>query len=332
MVNSQTELLFGYTREELLGMQVELLIAERYRAHYPAQREAFFENPEARSMADGRALVGVHKSGADIQLEITLRPMEIEGKAKVLVSIVDTTEREKYIRELTRINHDLNQFAYIASHDLKPPLRGIDQLATWLSEDLADNVGAQTVEHLRLMRVRIKRMESLLNDLLAYSRAGRKDGEIVSIDTAELISEAFELCSFNTDFHLKLIGNFPTILSHKAPLELVFRNLLCNAIKHHDRAKGQITVSIEQSDTRLEFNLADDGPGIPPELYSRAFTMFQTLRPRDEVEGSGMGLALVKKTVEAFDGIITVSANTPRGVIFHFTWPVQYSPYVEHSE
>ncbi|MFZ6712877.1 PAS domain S-box protein [Undibacterium sp. TC9W] len=321
MVNAQTEHLFGYPRAELLGQPMEMLIPARFRSQHPDLRAQYFTSPSTRAMGSGRDLFGLHKDGSEFQIEIGLNPIQTADGLKVLSAIVDISERKRFTDELSRRNQELNNFAYVASHDLKSPLRGVDQLATWLTEDLAGKIDDETNEHLRLMRMRIKRMERLLDDLLLYFRAGQLGGAVEHIDFADLVRDVFELCCPDQSFRLELQGEFPRCHTHKVPLELVFRNLMSNAIKHHDTKKGCIVVRSMPNEQWLEFSVSDDGPGIPAKHTERVFAMFQTLRPRDEVEGSGMGLAIIKKTIESLGGSIRLSANQPRGAVFNFTWP-----------
>jgi len=321
MVNAQTEHLFGYQREELLGQPMEILIPARFRPQHPGLRSSYFASPSTRAMGTGRDLFGLRKDGSEFQIEIGLNPIQTADGLKVLSAIVDISERKRFTDELSRRNQELNSFAYVASHDLKSPLRGVDQLATWLTEDLAGKIDDETNEHLRLMRMRIKRMEKLLDDLLLYFRAGQSGGSVERIDVAELVRDVFDLCCSDKSFRLELQGEFPRYHTHKVPLELVFRNLISNSIKHHDTRQGCIVVQAIPNDQWLEFAVCDDGPGIAPEHRERVFAMFQTLRPRDEVEGSGMGLAIIKKTIESLGGSIALSDNQPHGAIFRFTWP-----------
>ncbi|GAB1269367.1 hypothetical protein NBRC116493_26200 [Aurantivibrio infirmus] len=322
-VNSQAEKLFGYLKEELLDQHIELLIPQRFTKNHPDLRNEFFDKPQSRSMGVGRDLFGLRKDGSEFPLEIGLSIIETSAGIKVLSAIIDLTERKKYITELMRTNEELEKFAYVASHDLKAPLRAVDQLARWIEEDLSGKLEEDTTNHLRLMRSRIDRMGNLLADLLEFSRSGRILGTIEQVNTDELIRGVFELGRVDERFELELAGEFPTIETHKAPLELVFRNLISNALKHHDKDNGKISIKCATLGTSLMFSVADDGPGIEIEHRDRVFDMFQTLRPRDEVEGSGMGLAIVKKTIESFGGLITLTPNKPRGSIFSFSWPKQ---------
>ena len=266
-----------------------------------------------------------------IQAENSLRELNTALDAQVLLRTQDLTranqqlaeakfELEIKLRQITAINHELNNFANAASHDLKSPLRGIDQLATWIQEDLQDVLDADTSAHLRLMRSRISRMDSLLDDLLAYSQVGRNEEDVVEIDTLKLVEDVYDLSAGPTQIKL-VTDNLPIIKTKKAPLELVLRNLIGNAIKHHEKATGTVTVSARRLETAFEFIVQDDGPGIAPEHQQRVFVMFQTLNPRDKVEGSGMGLAMVQKAIELMGGSISLKSDGEHGSMFCFTWP-----------
>lgn len=323
LINERCEQLFGYTRAELIGNSLDMLVPERFREQHPQRRATYFAHPGEPVMAKGRELFALHKDGREFPVEVGLNPIETADGIKILSAIVDMSERKRFTDELSRRNQELKDFAYVASHDLKAPLRGVNQLATWITEDLEGQINEETSEHLHLMRVRITRMEKLLDDLLLYFRADNLGGSIENIDFAEMVRDVFELSCNNPSFDLELQGVFPKAETHKVALELVLRNLINNAIKHHDKASGHIIVrSIPSPDEQYYlFEVADDGPGIAPEHYERVFAMFQTLRPRDEVEGSGMGLAVIKKTIESLGGSISLAANQPRGSAFRFSWP-----------
>jgi PAS domain S-box-containing protein len=235
-------------------------------------------------------------------------------------------EQAKLLVELERSNTDLEQFAYVASHDLKAPLRAIESLAGWLQEDLEpvlQNLHDDSRKHLVLLRQRAKRMERLLEDLLIYSRAGRVPADIVRVDISRLVPEIVEMLNPPAGFAVQLLSPGPCFTTAVTPLRQVLFNLIANAVKHHDRAGGVIEVSAQEDGDRFEFIVADDGPGIAPEFHKRIFGMFQTLRPRDDIEGSGMGLALVERIVLRYGGKVTVECRLPRGSIFRFTWPKQ---------
>ena len=175
-----------------------------------------------------------------------------------------------------------------------------------------------------LLRGRLLRMEHLLDDLLAYSRAGRLEGGISQIDLGILAQNIFEMQAPPDGFKLTIADNLPVFTTLATPLEQVLRNLFTNAIKHHDKPTGIIHLDWKISNKDYyDFSVTDDGPGIEPAYHDRVFIMFQTLRPRDEVEGSGMGLALVKKIVETYGGKTSIVSDGKRGTSIHFTWPIK---------
>ncbi|GGQ35196.1 PAS domain-containing sensor histidine kinase [Shewanella litoralis] len=241
---------------------------------------------------------------------------------KLAGTIQDISERKYYLEELSRSNAELHNFAYVASHDLKSPLRGIDQLASWLEEDLKGKLTDEDAEHLRLMRGRINRMEKLLDDLLAYSRAGKKGDVIHKVNIKEVVENVFDLCNTQNSFSLVFNSTVESITTAIVPLEQVLRNLINNAIKHHDSGQGTVWVSVVANERFYTFLVSDDGPGIPEQYSEKVFTMFTTLKPRDEVEGSGMGLAIVKKIVIAMGGDIRLEVIQGKGASFSFTWPI----------
>jgi light-regulated signal transduction histidine kinase (bacteriophytochrome) len=226
--------------------------------------------------------------------------------------------------ELEHSNQELEQFAYVASHDLKAPLRGINNLAKWLEEDLKGVLEGETKENMDLLRRRVTRLESLLDDLLAYSRAGQKKDNAVLVDSEEMVNDIVYLFD---DQHLDLkvrINALPTFSTQKSALELVLRNLISNAIKHHDRTEINLDISAKENGKFYRFSVKDDGPGIAIEYHERIFEMFKTLKPRDEIEGSGMGLAIIKKLIERQGGNIWVESQAgKRGANFIFDWKTE---------
>jgi PAS domain S-box-containing protein len=224
--------------------------------------------------------------------------------------------------ELERSNRELNQFAYVASHDLRAPLRAIENLAQWITEDAESLLPEASRGHLLKLRGRVRRMERLLDDLLAYSRAGRTAHQPQRVETVALVKGIVELLAPPLTFTVIVDPALPTLYTARVPLETVLRNLINNAIKHHRGGAGQIIIRANRQGPLYEFIVEDDGPGIAPEFHARIFEMFQTLQPRDQVEGSGMGLAIVKKIVLSQGGDVWVDSAEGRGARFHFTWPV----------
>jgi len=228
---------------------------------------------------------------------------------------------ERKQAELMRSNKDLEQFAYVASHDLKAPLRAIDVLVQWITEGLEgyDKNGVQ--ENLALLGKRTARLNRLLDDLLAYSRAGRKVGTHKQVDSHALVLDVAQLLNPPETIKISIEGQLPKFHTHSTPLEQVFRNLISNAIKHHPGPQGRIVVSCAEERDQYVFAVQDDGEGIPMQYAERVFEMFQTLKSRDQVEGSGMGLAIVNRIVQWQHGRVWFEPNPAgRGTIFKFQW------------
>ena len=309
LVNRQVERMFGYDRVELLGKPLALLMPESFRSRH----------------------LGLRKDGTEFPLEIGLDPIDIDGEPMVLASIVDITarralerEQEQQRLELVRSNADLEEFAYLASHDLKAPLRAISHLAQWIGEDIEPTANPETLENLRLLQGRVARLEALLDGLLAYSRVGgHSDTPVEAVDIAEVVREVIALLAPAPEFVVTCEGTMPVIRTHRMPIQVVLRNLIDNALKHHDRAEGRITVATRLLDGVAEFRVTDDGPGIEPRFHERIFVIFQTLATRDDNASTGIGLAIVKKKIERNGGRIWVESAPPaRGTSFVFTWKV----------
>jgi PAS domain S-box-containing protein len=449
-INRSAERLFGYSRTELLGQPIELLIPERYRTAHPEHFAGFLRDPKTRAMGAGRELFGLRKDGVEVPIEIGLNPVETPDGHLTLASIIDITARRraeqdqqliaalvesaedailsksldgivrswnpgaermlgyradqivgkpvtllipesrldeeqmiierirsgqrvahfetvrrksdgslievsltispiigragtvvgasKIMRdisnrkrreqdlhransELKQINKDLDDFVYTASHDLRAPLTAISELAKWILED-DPSISAESLARLGLIRGRIERMKGLLNDIRDYARAGRSlEPYGVTSNASALISDVVSTTHIPDGFEVRCDPALQHIIVGRVPLEQIFHNLISNAIKHHDAGRGVIEISVTSDESWHRFSVEDDGPGVPAEYRDAIFEMFKTLKPRDAVEGSGMGLALVRRYVEKMGGHCGCEARTERGARFWFQWP-----------
>jgi light-regulated signal transduction histidine kinase (bacteriophytochrome) len=226
-------------------------------------------------------------------------------------------------RELERSNHDLDQFAYVASHDLKAPLRGIANLTQWIEEDLDERLTGESREHMRLLKGRVHRMEALIDGILAYSRAGRVRERVETVDASALVAEVVELLSPVRAIAFD-VGPLPTLATERVALQQVFMNLIGNAIKYNTGADPRVTIRAvpdDDDETLIHFSVADNGPGIAPQYHEKVWQIFQTLASRDQIEGTGIGLSVVRRLVESRGGRVWLASDVGTGSTFHFTWP-----------
>jgi PAS domain S-box-containing protein len=232
-------------------------------------------------------------------------------------------ELQRLTHALEQSNRELDQFAYVASHDLKAPLRGIANLTQWIQEDLGDRVTGESEEHMRLLQGRVHRMEALIDGILNYSRAGRVRAQAEPVDTGALVREAVELLAPGAGVEVQVEPGMPTLEAERVPLQQVFMNLISNAVKYGRAQRADLTVRVAWRPVRdaYEFTVADDGPGIAPEYHDRIWGIFQTLQARDKVEGTGIGLSVVRKIVESRGGEVWLRSAAGEGAAFHFTWP-----------
>jgi signal transduction histidine kinase len=224
-------------------------------------------------------------------------------------------------RESRRRAEELEQFAYVASHDLKAPLRGIANLATWLEEDLEAKLDASSREQLTLLRDRVQRMQNLIEGLLEYSRVGRVRGTQELVDTRQLVLEIVDSLAPPQGFQVEASADLPTLRTDRLLLGQVFSNLIGNALKHHGGHTGLIRVEAQDRGPEIEFMVADDGQGIDPRYHDKIFLMFQTLETKDRQGDTGIGLALVQKIVLEYGGWITLDSEPAKGACFRFGWP-----------
>jgi light-regulated signal transduction histidine kinase (bacteriophytochrome) len=226
----------------------------------------------------------------------------------------------EHVDALQKTNRELDQFAYVASHDLKAPLRGIGNLAQWIEEDLGDRMDARAREHMHLLRGRVVRLENLIAGILAYSRAGRDRSDVTEVDVRAVAAEAWELLSPPPTAHLALAPDLPHLVASRTQLQQVLLNLFGNAIKYNEGREVHVELGWRREGGGHEFHVRDDGVGIAPEYHDRIWGLFQTLERRDKKESTGIGLSVVRKIVEANGGRAWVVSEVGAGATFHFTW------------
>ncbi len=230
-------------------------------------------------------------------------------------------EKERMIHELESTNEELKNFAYVVSHDLKAPLRAIGSLADWIAADQQDRLDAEGQEHLRLLIQRVWRMDALIDGVLRYSRTGRIHEAVVAVDVNELVHEVVDSLALPAHIAVTVASGLPTIQVEKTAIQQVLQNLIANAIRYLDKPQGRIEIGCADQGKNWCFSISDNGPGIETRHFERIFQLFQTLNPRDRVESTGVGLAIVKKITEQCGGRVWLESIPGQGCTFFFTLP-----------
>ena len=332
MINKQTELLFGYERDELIGKKMELLVPNRFKENHSNHRASFYENPISRAMGAGRDLFALKKNGTEIPIEIGLNLIPKEDGQFVLASIIDITERKKneeafmeYTKSIEHKNQELEQFTYIASHDLSEPLNSIQGLISLILDDDGNNIDEDLVMKLNFIDQSISRMKELIKGLLDYARLG-KNVELAEVDFNRLVKVVLsDLTSSINESDVNItVDNLPKIKAYEFEIRLLFQNLISNAIKYSNSTiPPKINISAKHVNNFWQFAISDNGIGIPLGQKDKIFLLFQRLHARNEYSGIGIGLAHCKKIIELHNGKIWAESELGKGSVFYFTLPVK---------
>nr|WP_216670159.1 PAS domain S-box protein [Microcoleus asticus] len=342
LVNQKLCEILGYTRQELMEKRFqEITWPEDLASELEILRQLLAGEVEHYGMEKRY----VRKDGELVWTNLTVSVLREQDGSPFLMGVVEDIRERKQAEESLRLraeeltwtaqmlakttnvlrkrNQELDQFAYVVSHDLKAPLRAIANLSSWIEEDLSDSMTEDTLHQMNLLRGRVHRMEGLIEGLLQYSRVGRiqVSSEIVQVE--KLLAEIIDSLAPPPGFEVKIEPGMPIFVTEKLPLQQVFSNLISNAIKHNRCESGHVKISVKELDDFYEFSVEDDGPGIAPEYHDKVFVIFQTLEARDKVENTGIGLSLVKKIVEGQGGTISLESAEGKGATFRFTWPKQ---------
>lgn len=341
-VNQKLCEILGYESYELIGKSFQDITYGADQAHSAEIYQRLITGQATSCQLEKRYR---RKDGHPLWTLVTVSAESMDSKeVSALITIIEDIEERKAAREellhradelantnlvlahttamLERRNAELDQFAYVASHDLKAPLRAISNLAEWIGEDLAGQIPEENRHQLELLRSRVQRMEGLINGLLEYSRVGRRERKTTQVDVGALLEQVLDSLDPPSGFDITMADDMPTLFTHSTALSQVFANLINNAIKHHDRGQGSIHITWENQGAMIQFAIADDGPGIDPQYHEKIFTIFQTLKARDDFESTGIGLSVVKKIVESENGHIWLTSALGQGTTFYFTWPV----------
>jgi light-regulated signal transduction histidine kinase (bacteriophytochrome) len=262
----------------------------------------------ANEIAKGNYEVSTRESGKD---ELSHLARSLNNMAFVL---------KENITVLKRKNQELDQFAHIVSHDLKAPLRGIDNVISWIEEDHSQEISPKLNEYFQIIKGRLMRAENLIRGILSYARVGKETVDKEDVDIKLLINEIAESLVNKAEVKLIVNPSLPILYTEKLPLLQIFTNLISNAIKHNDKEHRIIKIYHQNHPLHYDFFVEDNGPGIAKSYHDKIFVIFQTLQERDIVESTGVGLAIVKKILDERNQTIEVRSEVGKGAIFSFTW------------
>lgn len=266
------------------------------------------------------------KDGSSSLMEIILNKIVVNDKSFVIGVSRDITdrkkaekEREELIERLREMNQELEDFAYIVSHDLKAPLRGISTLTNWLIEDYSADLDEEGQDLVQLLNRRVGRMYGLIEGILQYSRVGRTKPVYKILDLNKTVRDIVDSLEAPEHFTFNIADNFPTVYNDETQIGQIFQNFISNAIKYNDKDKAVVDILFEDLGTHWEFCVADNGPGIPPKYHEKIFQIFQTLQRRDDFESTGIGLTIVSKIIKNNSGEIRIDSDTGKGAKFFFS-------------
>lgn len=336
MINEKTEELFGYSREELIEKGIEVLVPDRYASQHKDFRQQYYSDPKPRPMGQGCDLYGLKKNGDEFPVEISLNYFETDEGKFFISYVIDITQRKKAENqllkahkelkqkaiELKQSNEELEQFAYVASHDLQEPLRMVASYTQLLARRYKDQLDKDANDFIDYAVDGAERMQQLLNDLLQFSRVGTRAKPFEPVDIEEIVDQALQnLERFIEENEAEIIidSDLPRLSADETQLIQLFQNLVHNAIKFRGDARPQVRISAEEQENLWQFSVTDNGVGIPEQYQERIFVIFQRLHNRNRYKGSGIGLAICKKIVERHDGNIWTKSTPGLGTTFYFT-------------
>ncbi|WP_229502915.1 sensor histidine kinase [Pseudoduganella guangdongensis] len=327
-MNPAAERMFGYAEADVQGRNVSMLMPAPHREAHDGYLHHYMTTGEKRIIGKGREVQGQRRDGSIFPMDLAVTEMWLNGRRMFTGLVRDITERkaaeekaQQLLQELTSANEELTNFAYVVSHDLKAPLRGIGSLADWLAHDYADKFNDEGKEHMRLLINRVHRMGALIDGILQYSRVGRIKEAVVPVKLEQLVAEVVDLLAPPPHIKVTIMPGMPTVTGEPTRIQQLFHNLVSNAVKYMDKPQGEIEVGWSDEGSQWRFHVRDNGPGIAERHFERIFQLFQTLAPRDRVESTGVGLALVKKIVEMYQSRVWLESELGKGTIFYFTLP-----------
>jgi two-component system, LuxR family, sensor kinase FixL len=328
--NKSAERIFGYTAEEVHGKNVKILMPEPYHHEHDGYIHNYIHTSIPKVIGIGREVTGKRKDGSVFPMELGVNVMRLNDQHMFVGTIRDITERKnaeesiaRYVAALKRSNQELDDFAYIASHDLKEPLRGLSNNAIFLKEDYTNILDEAGMKRIGRITFLCDRMEKLVNDLFYFSRLGRQELAVQPTNIQQVIHDIslmMETSLQEANATIKIPKPLPTIICDLPRITEVFRNLITNAVKYNDKPEKWVEITCEQQNDKYIFCVRDNGIGIPKEFFEDVFRIFKRLNDEDDtVKGTGVGLTFVKKILERHGGNIWIESEVNEGSAFYFS-------------
>jgi PAS domain S-box-containing protein len=330
--NLSTEKILGYTAKEVIGQNVKMLMPSPYHEEHDGYLDRYAETGEKKIIGIGRQVSARKKDGTIFPISLAVSEVKFEGGRLFAGMIRDISEAEKAkaelehrSQELARSNSELEQFAYVASHDLQEPLRMIGSFTELLARRYQGKLDKDADEFIAYIVDATKRMRSLVGDLLLLSRVGSQGKETEPTDANAVIDQLLCDISHSIQETCATITRdpLPTVLADRRQLSQIFQNLISNALKFKSKDPPKVHISFKKSDKDWIFSVSDNGIGIDPQYFERVFVIFQRLQGREDYPGTGIGLAICKKIVERHHGKIWIESEQCKGSTFYFSIPVK---------
>jgi PAS domain S-box-containing protein len=323
LVNHRIEELFGYSRDEMIGCPLDVLLPPRLSSAHAQHVAAFFRNPRVRPMGHGFDLIGRHKEGKELALEIGLSYLETDAGSLGLALVTDVSRRKKAERALEQRNEDLDAFAQIIAHDLQSSAALLVGYSEALLEDQVALSAEELREHLAMISRSARKMSQIITSLLLFARVPKQEVKFTPLDMKSIVAEALarlEETIQETQAQVVLPESYPVAFGHPVWVEEVWLNYLSNALKYGGRPPRLEIGSQRQTGGNVKFWVKDNGPGLSQEQRVHLFSPSMSLQQAG-IQGYGLGLSIVRRIIHKLNGQVAVESVVGQGSTFSFTLP-----------